>query len=164
MTTNQELESKLWKALRSDSTVMLGLKSVENGHTRPMAAQIEDQSGPIWFFSSTETELTNKLGSGHDAVAVFAAKDHDLFATIEGRLTRDDDRTVIDRLWNSHIAAWYEGGKSDPKLALLRFDPTGAEVWLNESSFMASLKLALGADPKQTYKEKVGQIPLSSRS
>ena len=36
MPTPQELESKLWTALESDRTVMLGLDGAEDGHTRPM--------------------------------------------------------------------------------------------------------------------------------
>ena len=36
------------------------------------------------------------------------------------------DRAAIDRLWNRFVAAWFEKGKDDPKLALLRFDPERA--------------------------------------
>jgi hypothetical protein len=51
MPTPQQLEEKFWKALKSDMTVMLGLDGVEDGHARPMTAQLEhDDRGPIWFF------------------------------------------------------------------------------------------------------------------
>jgi len=30
------------------------------------------------------------------------------------------DRATIDRLWDRFGAAWFEGGKDDPKLALTR--------------------------------------------
>jgi general stress protein 26 len=51
----QELERKFWKALKSDMTVMLGLDGVEDGHARPMTAQLEhDDRGPIWFFTANE--------------------------------------------------------------------------------------------------------------
>jgi hypothetical protein len=33
-----EIEARLWKALKSDRTVMLGLVGREDGHTRPMTA------------------------------------------------------------------------------------------------------------------------------
>ena len=67
---------------------------------------------------------------------------------------------VIDRLWNSHIAAWYEGGRTDPKLALLRFDAASAEIWLNGSSLVAGIKTLFGADPKEDYKENVAEVAL----
>ena len=33
------LESKLWKAIKDDRTVMLALAGVEEGHSQPMTAQ-----------------------------------------------------------------------------------------------------------------------------
>jgi len=68
---------------------------------------------------------------------------------------------VIDRLWNPFVAAWYEGGKDDPELRLLRFDPDWAQVWLNENSVFSALKLMLGRDPKKEYKDKVAEVKLA---
>jgi len=47
MPTPQELEAKFWKALESDMTMMLGLDGVEDGHARPMTAQVEQARSPI---------------------------------------------------------------------------------------------------------------------
>jgi general stress protein 26 len=72
----------------------------------------------------------------------------------------DTDRAVVDRLWNRYVAAWFEGGKDDPKLALLRLDAESAEVWIDASSVIAGMKLLMGVDPKQSYKDKVANVPL----
>lgn len=161
MSNNDELEKKFWKALKSDMTVMLGIDGAEDGHTRPMTAQFEDERGPIWFFTSTENKLVQQLAGGSArATFAFGAKGHDLFASVQGSLRVDKDRAVIDRLWNAFIAAWYEDGKDDPKLTLLRLDAEHAEIWLNGSSIVAGVKLLLGIDPKESYKDKVGQIDL----
>ena len=55
-------------------------------------------------------------------------------ATVHGRLSIDNDRATIDKLWNRYVAAWFEGGKDDPKLALLRLDAERAEIWVDASS------------------------------
>jgi general stress protein 26 len=157
----QELEAKFWKALKSDMTLMLGLNGVEDGHTRPMTAQVEGDHGPIWFFTVNDTLLVKDLAKGSRAIATFTAKDHDLFATIHGALTVDTDRAVIDRLWNSHVADWYEGGKDDPKLTLLRLDAESAEIWLEASSFVAGVKALFGVDPKQDYKDNMAKVSLA---
>jgi general stress protein 26 len=126
-----------------------------------MTAQIQEgDHGPIWFFTSKNTEIAKKLKAERPALATFASKSHDLFATIHGSLSLDRDRDVIDRLWNPFIAAWFEKGKDDPKLALLRFDPERAEVWIDASSFVAGVKLMLGYDPKQDYRDKTGEVRL----
>ena len=168
MPSPQEIEAKFWKALKSDMTVMLGLDSVEDGHARPMTAQLEGDHGPIWFFASKENDIVRKLGTpmgvamspANRAIATFASKGHDLFATMHGNLALDNDRATIDRLWNRYVAAWFEGGKDDPKLALLRFDPERAEIWIDASSLVAGIKLLLGVDPKKDYKDKVAEVRL----
>lgn len=163
MPTPQELEQKFWKALRSDMTMMLGLDGVEDGHARPMTAQVEGEHGPIWFFTSKEQEIARLLGQGKGqrAIATFTSKGHDLYATVHGNLSVDNDRAAIDRLWNRYVAAWFEGGKDDPKLALLRLDPEKAEIWEDASSLIAGLKLLVGAgDPKEDFKDKVAKVDL----
>ena len=160
MATPDELKAKFWKALKSDMTMMLGLDGVEDGHARPMTAQIENNSGPIWFFTSRENGIVRRIGQGDRAIATFTSKGHDLFATIHGSLHLDRDRATIDRLWNPYVAAWFEEGKDDPKLALLRLDPEQAEIWLDASSLFAGIKMLLGADPKQDYKDNVAKVDL----
>jgi general stress protein 26 len=160
MTTPAELEAKMWKSLKSDMTVMLGLVGVEEGHAQPMTAQVEDaQRGPIWFFTTRDNDLVAGMGSGGAAMIHYAAKGHDLFASIEGRLSPHQDRATIDRLWNPFVAAWFEG-KDDPKLQLIRFDAAKAQIWLNENSLFAGVKMLLGSDPKQDYKDKVAEVSL----
>lgn len=158
MPTPAELETKFWTSLKSDMTMMLGLDDVV---PRPMTAQIEtDGSGPVWFFTAKETELVKGLTDGSKATATFTSKGHDLFATVQGTLRLDNDRATIDRLWNRFVAAWFEGGKDDPSLALLRFDPQEAEIWLDGSSVMAGIKMLLGFDPKAEYKDNVAKVEL----
>lgn len=160
MTTPRELEDKLWDALKSDRTVMLGLDGVEGGHARPMTAQFEEPRGPIWFFTARDNALVRELDRAGGAHASFVAKDHDLFASIGGELRLDMDRAVVDRLWNPYVAAWYEGGKDDPTLALLRFDASHAEIWENASSLLTGIKVLFGADPKRDYADKVARVDL----
>jgi general stress protein 26 len=161
MASNDEMEQRLWRALRGDRIVMLGLVGAEQGHTRPMTAQFDGAAPPLWFFTSREAELVRMLGDTARAVAAFVSTGHDLFATIDGTLAREDDPAVIDRLWNTDVAVWYAGGRSDPSLVLLRFDATRAEIWLHETGLLAGLKLMFGTDPKVEAKENVARVTLA---
>ena len=134
---------------------MIGLTDSDQHHI-PLTAQLdEDQVDTLFFFVGRD----NRLAPGGRAMAHFASKGHDLFACIAGSITIDNDRAVIDELWNPFIAAWYEG-KDDPKLALLRFDAEEAQIWKDASSLVAGIKILFGADPKKSYKDKVAEIPL----
>jgi general stress protein 26 len=159
--TDREITTKLWNALKSDRTLMLGLAGVEEGHSQPMTALIDgDEGGPIWIFTAKDTDIAQAIGRSHPAVAHFASKGHELFASIDGEIIADNNRAMIERLWNPYIAAWFKGGKDDPKLQLLRFEPSRAQIWLNENSMWAGIKLLLGRDPKREYQDKVADVRL----
>ena len=130
MPTPDELETQFWKALRSDMTMMLGLAGVAEGHTRPMTAQLDgDARADLVLHLQRKRDWSASSAGASRAVATFASKGHDIFAAVHGKLSLDTDRAVVDRLWNRFVAAWFEGGKDDPKLRLLRLDPDEAEIW-----------------------------------
>jgi general stress protein 26 len=160
MPNPQELKANFWKALKADRTMMIGLDAEGDGHARPMTAQTEGEQSPIWFFTAKNSAMVQKLNQDSRAVATFVSKGHELFASVHGTIRIDNDRATIDRLWNRFIAAWYKGGKDDPNLALLRFDADHAEIWLDGSSPVAGIKMLLGADPKEEYKDHVAQVSL----
>ena len=158
MPTPQQLEEQLWKTIESDRTVMLGMVGADAGHTRPMTAQIENGHGPIWFFTTTDTALVENLRPGAKAYISVVSKGHDIWASIHGTLALANDPAVIDRLWSGSVAAWYEGGKADPRLALLRFDASEAEIWEDGSSILAGVKALFGIDPKKDYQDKTAKV------
>ncbi|WP_419827244.1 pyridoxamine 5'-phosphate oxidase family protein [Sphingomonas sp.] len=160
MADDSEIEAKFWKALKASPFMMLGLDGARDGHTQPMTAQTEGDHGPVWFFATKDNSLTKALSESHRAIATFTSKGHDVFASVHGALTVDSDQTTIDRLWNPHVAAWYEGGKTDPNLALLRLDTEKAEIWLGGSSIGAAITRLFGKDPKDTYKDKIAEVTL----
>ncbi|WP_156679416.1 pyridoxamine 5'-phosphate oxidase family protein [Sphingomonas profundi] len=161
MATDAEIEDSFWSALKTSPFIMLGLDGARDGHTQPMTAITEqDGSGPLWFFTSKDNGIVSALGQAHRAIATYTSKGHDLFATIHGELSVQTDKATIDRLWNPHVAAWFEGGKDDPKIALLRLDTETAQIWLSGSSMVAAVKRLFGRDPKKDYEGKVAEVTL----
>ncbi|MEM9965371.1 MAG: pyridoxamine 5'-phosphate oxidase family protein [Asticcacaulis sp.] len=161
MTDEHDIKEKFFKALKSDRTIMLGLSGSQVAQPRPMTALLEDgaEEGPIWLFTSNETELGRIQIPNAPACATFASKGHNVFATFHGNLTVNNDRDMIERLWNPFVGAWFEG-KDDPKITLLRFDLSDAEIWIDASSLLAGIKILLGADPKRDYEDKVAKVQL----
>ena len=154
----KELQAEFWKAIHGDRTVMLACEGV---YPRPMTALAENDSGPLWFFTAQGNDLAQAVArKPRPGLLMLASKGHELFATAGGTLSLDNDPAVIDRLWNPWVAAWYEDGKDDPTLRLLRFDPDAAEIWRNENSLWAGLKLMVGVDPKRSYEDDVATVKL----
>ena len=161
MTNETEIRDRFWKELKSERTIMLGIDGEPGGGMQPMTALIEeDDGGPLWIFTSKESDLAKAIGGGKPAHATFTGKKHDLFANVIGRLSIDNDRTVIERLWNPWVAAWFEDGKDDPKLCLLRFDAEHAKIWLNATPLGAAIEWLFRRDPKESYKDKVAEVAL----
>jgi general stress protein 26 len=101
------------------------------------------------------------LDGEDQAIATFASKGMiSLRRSMVGSVV-DNNRIIIDRFWNHFVAGWFEGGKSDPKLALLRFDAERAEIWLDDSSMLAGIKVLLGIDPKEDYRDKIAKVDLA---
>lgn len=140
-----DIRKDFWKALDASPYVMVGLTG-EHAHHVPMNAQLDKHAdSAFWFFTSTD----NRLAAGGPAMAQFVSKGHDLFACIAGTLRPETDRAVLDKLWNNGVEAWYEGGKDDPKLLLLRFDLDDAEIWTAEPGITGAFKLMTGMTMKE---------------
>ena len=162
MPDDREILEQFWDSLEDSPFVMLGLDQARGSAMQPMTAQFEDQdrdNGCVWFFTAKDHDLTRALGQDNRAIASFASKGHDLFASVRGRLILDNSRTEIDRLWNPIVAEWYEG-KDDPKMALLRFELHDAKIW--QSDIGGFLKPAFnklfGRKPEAGMKEKVAEV------
>lgn len=143
-------------------TAMLGL--FEKVALRQMTAKLQGNKdrGPIWFFTAKDTDIASALTGITKAEMVFVSNGFDLFATVHGTLKVQNDRAVVDELWNKFVAAWFEGGKGDPKLQLLCFEPNDAEIWLDGSSLIAGAKMLLGmGDSKEDFKDSAAKVNLS---
>lgn len=159
MADNKQIEARFWKALRSDPVMMLGVDGVEDGFARPMAAQIDEDRSPIWFFASSDNHIVDAVREGRRAIATVAIKG-ELYASVRGNLSVSQDRAMVDKLWSPMAKAWFENGKDDPKLRLLRLDAEEAEIWLDGSSLVAGVKSLLGIDPKEDYKDDQAAVQL----
>lgn len=164
MADDREIEEKFWDALKHSPFIMLGIDGARDGATQPMTAVFEDQdrdSGTLWIFAAKDHDLTRAMGQSDRAIASYAAKGHDLFASLRGSLTIDNDRSTLDRLWSPFVAEWYDG-KDDPKLALLRFDVEDAKIWLSDAeAFMKpALNKLFGRKPEAGIEDKVAEVSL----
>ena len=133
-TRHQPIE-QLFDILDDTHAVMLGLD--KTGHSmQPMAPQVDEDRRGIWFFTKRDSELGSaSANSAANRARICAiSPDHDYHACISGAVSEEADRTLIDKFWSPIVAAWFEGGKDDANLILLRFDPAEADIWASSDS------------------------------
>ncbi|MGB7405696.1 MAG: pyridoxamine 5'-phosphate oxidase family protein [Pacificimonas sp.] len=144
MTTDIEFRNQFWSKLDDSPFVML---STTDGipHAQPMTAQFDDDyANQIFFFTTTDNSFVRDLSNGRDAMLSFTSKGHDFFATVHGRLSVDNDKAKIDKFWSPMVSAWYEDGRDDPKLTLIRMDLGRAEFWeAGTGSFLKMMSSAI---------------------
>ena len=137
-TTTTDLKAKFWDRLAKVQAGMLGLKS--DNRLVPMSPNLDDDPNEVWFITAQGTDLVNACTTGpQEGVMVVSDAKAGLYADIAGTLSLSTDRAKLDELWNAVASAWYEDGKDDPDVRLLKFVPSSAEVWLTDTSALKFL-------------------------
>ena len=134
---------------------MLGLRG-GGGDFQPMTHFPDQQAGLIWFISSTDTALVQSLGMGEDAEYVVISQDHDAHVSLRGKLYQLHNEAKLDELWSPMVSAWFEGGRDDPRLALLRFDPEVGDIWASSASTLKFGFEIIRANLDPAHKPDVG--------
>ena len=152
-----DIRDKMWKALADSPYLMIGLDGTAD-HSQPMTAQLDKHAnGAFWFYTNKQ----NRLAPGGPAMAQFSSKGHDLFACIHGRLSPETDPAVIDAHWSKQAAAWYEHGREDPDLLMLRFELDDAEIWEADLSLKGVFRLMTGHRIKAEDVGDHAEVPLN---
>ncbi|WP_317230499.1 pyridoxamine 5'-phosphate oxidase family protein [Clavibacter sp. MX14-G9D] len=113
----------------------IALLTTVNAHgqlvSRPLASQERDFDGDLWFFTKDPSDKTTEIRA-NDQVNV-SLQTGDGFLSIAGTAEVTRDRGRIDELWSAGAEAWFEGGKEDPSVALVRVHADAAEYWYQDT-------------------------------
>lgn len=138
--TNDQITQDMWQKMADSPFVMLGLEG-DHQHSAPMTAQLDpDANGKFWFYTTKD----NRFAPGGPAMAQFVSKGNGLYACIAGTLVEETSEAVKDKYWNKQVEAWYEGGRTDPSLVMLRFELDSAEIWESDTSISGKFKMLTG--------------------
>ena len=155
-TNPDEIREEFWESIADSPFVMIALDSGHE-HSIPMRAQLDkDANSAIWFYTSRD----NRLATGGPAMMQYAAKGHDLFACVSGNLTEETDPAIIDKHWSKPVEAWYEQGRQDPSLLMLRFDLGNAEIWEADPGVTGLFKMMTGMTMKGDEMGEHAKVPL----
>lgn len=133
--TRHEPIKQLFEILDDTHAVMAGLEKPGHG-MQPMAPQVDEDRRGIWFYAKRDSEMGSAIASQQPTRGRICAisPDHDYHACISGTMSEETDRSMIDAFWSPAVAAWFEDGKEDTNLIMLRFDASEADVWASSGS------------------------------
>jgi general stress protein 26 len=139
---------KKMKELVGHNTVCMFTSNMEQVplQTRPMTVQEVDDEGNFWFFSAKDSHKNYEVKTDNRVQLLFANTSNSEYLTVNGRAAIVEDRSRIEEMWSPLVKAWFEQGKNDPNLTLIKVIPEDAYYWEPKYNKMVTLfKMAASA-------------------
>lgn len=131
--------TKFWDMIEDQHACML----VTHGpggtlHARPMHAIPERDKNEILFFTQVADGKAHEIANSDEVCLTFISAKKNDYIAVQGKAELTDDRTLIEKHWNTMVKAWFPGGKDDPNLAMMRVKVRGGEYWDSSGSNIAN--------------------------
>ncbi|NMR29307.1 pyridoxamine 5'-phosphate oxidase family protein [Crystallibacter degradans] len=144
MTNQENGHQEVAKILKDADIAVLTTVNADNQLvSRPLALQSVEFDGLLWFFTQDPSPKADEIRANRQVnVSVHAGGG---YLSISGTADIVHNRPKIDDLWSPAVEPWFENGKDDPTVALIRVAADTAEYWASDSPKVATLfKLAKG--------------------
>lgn len=121
-------------------------KNADYPYMTPMSRQQIDDSGTIWYLISSESETAKNIQANNKISLAFGDPGSYTFLSIDGTAELSHDKARIDKYWNKFIEVYFEKGKEDPSIRILKVAPADAHYWDTKTNkFMTLIKVASAA-------------------
>jgi general stress protein 26 len=128
--TAEERET-LAKLLKKARIALITTVSADNQLvSRPMAVKERDFDGDLWFFTEDPSHKTDEVRTNPEVNV--ALESGSGWVSIAGTAEVVTDTAKIDELWDTGAEAWFEEGRKDPRVALLKVTAHTAEYWATD--------------------------------
>ncbi|AIM37210.1 pyridoxamine 5'-phosphate oxidase family protein [Sphingobacterium sp. SG20118] len=108
-------------------------------HAVPMSRQEVDEEGNIWYLISAESETFKNLESNNLISLLFSQVDDYNFLSINGEVEISNSQERIEKYWNRFVEAWFEKGKDDPHIRILKVKVQDAHYWDNKTNKLVTI-------------------------
>lgn len=110
-----------------DTAMLVTRSSDGHLHARPMRFAELHADADAYFVTSIDSPKVAEIYADADVLLTFQSATQ--YAAVYGRVNVVRDRELVERLWDDSWKSWFPRGKSDPAIALLRFDAEHGEFW-----------------------------------
>jgi general stress protein 26 len=108
-------------------------------YTVPMSRQEIDEEGNIWYMLGKDSVTYTNLAHNSNVSLAFADVSAYKFLSIDGIATLSYDKERIDKYWNKFMEAYFETGKDDPNIRILKVSVDNAHYWDNKLNKLMTL-------------------------
>ena len=130
---------KKLKELAMDIDIALfctNLKIDDGATCRPMSTQGVDDNGTLWFFSAKDSDKNKDIMQDKHVQLFYSHPGNMNFMVVNGTAEILFDKDKTEELWSPLVKTWFQGGKDDPNLSLIKVTPVSAYYWDTKGSKM----------------------------
>lgn len=98
-------------------------------HSRPMSVQDIDDEGNLWFISSSDSNKHFEIKQDNQVQLFFSNINSSQYLSVYGYAYIFRDQKKIEELWSPIAKAWFEEGKKNPKVTVIKVAPADAYYW-----------------------------------
>jgi general stress protein 26 len=109
----------------------------------PMSVQEVDEDGNIWFLASKESQKYSNIANDKQVQLMFSDISNFKFLSVFGDAEISQDEARIDKYWNLMVKGWFEKGREDPNIILIKVIPSANYYWDTKSHKMISFAKTL---------------------
>lgn len=91
--------------------------------TRPMSTLEIDEKGTFWFMCKEDSNVAQQISENNKVDLLYGSNDNNAYLFVKAESTVFYDKAIIDRLWTPIAKAWFEEGKEDPTIRIIKVSP-----------------------------------------
>lgn len=123
---------------------------------RPMSPQKIDDEGNFWFLSANDSHKNLEVSGNPFVHLLFQGSAYSDFLNIYGIATVTEDKEKIKELWEPTLKVWFTGGIDDPRISVIKVEPTEGYYWDNKhGNAVAFVKQLVGAAIGKTIDDSI---------
>ncbi|PNK60221.1 pyridoxamine 5'-phosphate oxidase family protein [Psychrobacter sp. FDAARGOS_221] len=111
----------------------------------------------VWFIGDKTTEAVANISNNPQVNLSYVNQDGKDYVSINGKAELIDDQDKLDELWSPVYNAFYEHGKKDENIQLIKVVPNGAEYWRSGNTVVTAAKMAAAAVQDGKVAESLGE-------
>ncbi|GAA4088038.1 pyridoxamine 5'-phosphate oxidase family protein [Mucilaginibacter panaciglaebae] len=156
--SGQEAIAKL-KQLAEGAATCFFVSNIKTGlpvSARPMTVQDVDDEGNLWFLMANDSNTYHELEAEPLAQLFFQGSKYSDYLNVYGLVELSRDKEKIKQFWKATLNTWFTEGENDPRIAVVKVEPTEAHYWDNKNgNAVAFIKQLAGAAIGKTLDDSV---------
>lgn len=132
------------------------IQSGQPFETRPMSPQKIDDDGIFYFLSAVDSYKNAEIQENAHVQLLFQGGPHSDFLTLYGTASISADQEQIKELWDPILKVWFTEGVDDPRITVIRFEPSEGYYWdTKHGTAVAFIKQLAGAAIGKTIDDSI---------